>query len=215
MQSDLEDKGWKVFLVPYEVSSRGQILKTTKSSIIYTLKQFKIKIKAEQLLFKQLSKIALLCTFSIFHAYQTKEWVSPPLLKPWTSLELACSWKWFTMQRLCLAYSSTFVLFIVTVSVKIKVFFSLVGFQLTFTFWGGNRAKSIQNSFSLVEHVIRARWLKHVMQKNKNWDMRFCFGLPRRSEKINKASWLLKFGLFLMNWYCGWFDVDVETESSG
>ena len=82
MQSDLEDKGWKVYLVPYEVSSRGQILKTTKSSIIYTLKQFKIKIKAEQLLFKQLSKIALLSTFSIFHAYQTKEWVSPPLLRP-------------------------------------------------------------------------------------------------------------------------------------
>ena len=82
MQSDLEDKGWKVFLVPYKVSSRGQILKSTKSSIIYTLKQFKIKIKAEQLLFKQLSKIALLSTFSIFHAYQTKEWVSPPLLKP-------------------------------------------------------------------------------------------------------------------------------------
>ena len=80
MQSDLEDKGWKVYLVPNEVSSRGQILRTTKSSIIYTLKQF--KIKAEQLLFKQLSKIALLSTFSIFHAYQTKEWVSSPLLKP-------------------------------------------------------------------------------------------------------------------------------------
>ena len=27
------------------------------------------------------------------------------------------------------------------------------------------------------------------MQKNKIWDMRFYFGLPRRSEKINKASW--------------------------
>ena len=82
MQGDLEDKGWKVFLVPYEVSSRGQILKSTKSSIITTLKQFKIKIKAEQSMFKQLSKIALMSTFSIFHAYQTKEWVSPPLLKP-------------------------------------------------------------------------------------------------------------------------------------
>ena len=82
MQGDLEDKGWKVHLVPYEVSSRGQILKSTKSSIITTLKHFKIKIKAEQLMFKQLSKIALLSTFSIFHAYQTKEWVSPPLLKP-------------------------------------------------------------------------------------------------------------------------------------
>ena len=43
---------------------------------------FKIKIKAEQLMFKQLSKIALLSIFSTFDAYQTKEWVSPPLLKP-------------------------------------------------------------------------------------------------------------------------------------
>ena len=42
----------------------------------------------------------------------------------------------------------------------------ILGFELTFTLWGGKRAKTIQKSFSLVEHVIRARWLKHVMQKN-------------------------------------------------
>ena len=42
--------------------SRGQILKSTKSSIISTLKDVKIKIKAEQLMFKLLSKIALLST---------------------------------------------------------------------------------------------------------------------------------------------------------
>ena len=59
----------------------------------------------------KLRKIALL---SIFHAYQTKEWVWPPLLKPWLILELACSWKWFTMQRLCLAYSFKPLFFIVT-----------------------------------------------------------------------------------------------------
>ena len=122
MQGDLEDKGWKVHLVPYEVSSRGQILKSTKSSIISTLKDFKIKIKAEQLMFKQLSKIALLSTFSIFHAYQTMEWVSPPLLNPWLILELACSWKWFTMQRLWLAYSFKHLLFIVTFSVEYRCF---------------------------------------------------------------------------------------------
>ena len=69
-------------VVPYEVSSRGQILKCTQSSIITTLKQFKTNTKAEKFLFKHPSKIALLSTFHIFHAYQTKEWVSPPLLKP-------------------------------------------------------------------------------------------------------------------------------------
>ena len=86
-------------LVPYEVSSRGQILRSTKSSSITTLKHFKIKIKSENPVFKHLSKIALLSIFSIFHANQTKEWVSPSLLKPWLTLELACSWKWFTMYQ--------------------------------------------------------------------------------------------------------------------
>ena len=98
MQGDLEDKEWKVHLVSNEVSSRGQILKRTKSSIITTPKW----LKAEQFMFKQLGKIALL---------------SMPPIKPrngchhlssdldWSILELACSWKWFTMQRLCLAYT--------------------------------------------------------------------------------------------------------------
>ena len=50
IQGDLEDKGGKVHLVPYEVSSRGRILKSTTSSIITTLKHFKIKIKVKQFL---------------------------------------------------------------------------------------------------------------------------------------------------------------------
>ena len=56
-------KGGKSFSCHTMSAQRRQILKSTKSSIIYTLKQFKIKIKAEQLLYKQLSKIALLSTF--------------------------------------------------------------------------------------------------------------------------------------------------------
>ena len=78
MQSDLESKGWKVYLVPFEVSSRGQILKHTFT----TLKHFKIRIKAQQKFIQSMSKISLLCTFSIFHAYQTKEWVNPAFLRP-------------------------------------------------------------------------------------------------------------------------------------
>ena len=31
INGDLEDKGWKVFLVPFEVSSRGQILEHTSA----------------------------------------------------------------------------------------------------------------------------------------------------------------------------------------
>ena len=29
------------------------------------------------------AKIALMCTMTVFHAFQEKEWVSPPLLSPW------------------------------------------------------------------------------------------------------------------------------------
>ena len=82
LQGDLEKKGWKVHLLPFEVSSRGQILKHTQHNIINTLKHFKITIPAHQKFMKNLSKISLLCTFSIFHTYQTKEWVDPALLRP-------------------------------------------------------------------------------------------------------------------------------------
>ena len=82
MQSDLEGKGWKVFNVPFEVSSRGQILKHTRINICNTLKQFKIKITSQSKLVTSLSKISLLCSIAIFHAYQTKEWVNPAFIRP-------------------------------------------------------------------------------------------------------------------------------------
>ena len=82
MKNDLEAKGWKVFLVPFEVSSRGQILKHTQISIYTTLKHFNIKIQAKHKFIQSMSKTVLLCTFSIFHAYQTKEWVNPAFLRP-------------------------------------------------------------------------------------------------------------------------------------
>lgn len=82
LESDLEAKGWKVHLVPFEVSSRGQILKHTQTHIFNTLKVFNIKFRTHQKLTKNLSKISLLCTFAVFHAFQTKEWIDPPFLKP-------------------------------------------------------------------------------------------------------------------------------------
>ena len=82
---DLENKGWKVYLVPFKVSSRGQILKHTQTDIFTTLKHFHIKIKSQKKFIQSMSKISLLCTFSIFHAYQTKEWVNPAFLHPQSS----------------------------------------------------------------------------------------------------------------------------------
>ena len=77
---DLEEKGYKVFLVPFEVISSGHITNICKLSIQNTLRQFNIKVKNS--LFVDLAKIALVCTMSVFYAYHEKEWTSPPLLSP-------------------------------------------------------------------------------------------------------------------------------------
>ena len=80
MATDIKEKGFKVQLVPFEVSSEGHIWRSTKSDIMQTLRSFNIKIPSST--FEELAQISLLTTMSIFHAYQTTEWVSPPLLKP-------------------------------------------------------------------------------------------------------------------------------------
>ena len=77
---DLEALGYMVFLVPFEVLSSGHITNICKTNIRNTLHQFNIRTKNS--LFVNLAKIALLCTMSVFHAYNEKEWISPPLLAP-------------------------------------------------------------------------------------------------------------------------------------
>ena len=77
---DLEELGYKLFLVPFEVISSGHITNVCKTNIRNTLQQFNIKTKNS--LFVNLAKISLLCTMSVFHAYNEKEWTSPPLLAP-------------------------------------------------------------------------------------------------------------------------------------
>ena len=77
---DLEEKGFQVFLVPFEVLSSGHITKQCKDSLQNTLQLFNIRVK--KTLNENLGKIALLCTMSVVHAFQVKEWVSPPLLAP-------------------------------------------------------------------------------------------------------------------------------------
>ena len=42
----------------------------------------------------------------------------------------------------------------------------------------------------LVEHVIRAGWPKHVMQKSKLWDLRFCFA-KKVWKKVAEPSWMI------------------------
>jgi hypothetical protein len=80
LQIPLQEKGYQCFLTPFEVGSSGHITRKNKYIMENTLRKFSIRTKKN--LFTNLAKISLLCTMSIFHAYQVKEWVSPPLLSP-------------------------------------------------------------------------------------------------------------------------------------
>ena len=80
LELSLIEKGFKVQLMPFEIGSSGHITRQNKARIQDTLKIFNIKLKPQIL--TNLAKISLICTMSIFHAYQTSEWVNPPLLEP-------------------------------------------------------------------------------------------------------------------------------------
>ena len=76
----LTETGYMVDLRPFEVCSNGHITDKNKQDISTVLRKFNIKLKTK--VFVELGQIALLCTMSVFFAYQTTEWTSPPLLSP-------------------------------------------------------------------------------------------------------------------------------------
>ena len=78
LEIDMTDAGFNVYLLPFEVASNGHMTKQNRSRIEKTVKHFGIKLTTE--VFRNMSKIALLCTMSVFHAHQTADWVDPPLL---------------------------------------------------------------------------------------------------------------------------------------
>ena len=51
--------------------SKSHITQKNKDKIVNTLRHFKIRLRKN--VFVNLAKISLLCTMSIFHAYQVKE----------------------------------------------------------------------------------------------------------------------------------------------
>jgi hypothetical protein len=81
LKGDLEKSGWKVFLVPFEIGSRGLMTKRNRDSPIKVLKRNSIKLK-HTLIFKEMAKISLLCSYSIFQAHCVHTWQDPPLLHP-------------------------------------------------------------------------------------------------------------------------------------
>ena len=81
LTSDIENRGFTVNLLPFEIGSRGLIRNQTKSDLLLCLKsQHSYKIGTK--FFKDISKMALLCSFSIYHSGQDPVWVDPPLLTP-------------------------------------------------------------------------------------------------------------------------------------
>ena len=81
LKVDLEKAGWTVFLVPFEIGSRGLMTRRNRDSLIKVLKRNSIKLK-HALIFKELTKISLLCSYSIFQAHCVHTWQDPPLLHP-------------------------------------------------------------------------------------------------------------------------------------
>ena len=76
----LEEKGFTVGLLPFEVCSNGHITNKNKQDMSKSLHTFNVRLKTKTI--TELAQIALLCSMSIFYAYQTTEWTSPPLLSP-------------------------------------------------------------------------------------------------------------------------------------
>ena len=81
LKEDLEARNYKVTLMPFEIGSRGQVTKRNRTALADIFKANQIKVKTGKL-FKEMSKVAMLCSFSIFHAREQPTWSSPPYLSP-------------------------------------------------------------------------------------------------------------------------------------
>ena len=99
LTSDLKNKGWVAECVAFEIGSRGHISQRNKKSILDTLKNFKIKVQNKKLL-QDISKISLLCSFSLFQAHCQPSWQSPPYLHPQAPLHCtAACWRHLPPER--------------------------------------------------------------------------------------------------------------------
>ena len=79
LKNDLEDSGYKCLLVPFEVGSRGYISRATKSNIFNIFLTMKISAKPFHCV-KNMAKLSLLSSYTIFHAYTQPTWRDPPFL---------------------------------------------------------------------------------------------------------------------------------------
>ena len=81
LKTDIESAGFTCVLLPFEIGSRGYVTRQNKSNLINIFIKHEINANALKCI-KQISKISLLCSFCIFHAYKEPSWRSPPFLSP-------------------------------------------------------------------------------------------------------------------------------------
>ena len=76
--TDLSGLGWKAKTITLEIGVRGHINKRNRETM------FKLfgAIPNKKKIMEQASKIALLCSYSIYHASRQLSWTPPPLLHP-------------------------------------------------------------------------------------------------------------------------------------
>ena len=79
LKSDLEDRGFRCLLVPFEVGSRGHVRKASKSNILNIFLTFNISASPYKCV-KNMSKLSLLSSYTIFNAYTQPTWRDPPFL---------------------------------------------------------------------------------------------------------------------------------------
>ena len=80
LKLDLEDNGYKCMLAPFEIGSRGYVRKSTRATIVNIFGMMKINANPFHCI-KNMSKLSLLSSYTIFHAYTQPSWRDPPFLE--------------------------------------------------------------------------------------------------------------------------------------
>ena len=83
LKQDIMNNGFTCHLIPFEIGSRGMIQRRVKLILLSMMKSFTtIKPPHNHQHIVNISKVALISSFSIFHARKSAQWNDPPVLSP-------------------------------------------------------------------------------------------------------------------------------------
>ena len=82
LESDIESNGYVCINIPFEVGSRGHLTGSNRANLstLHRLGATKMKLKS---FLQTISKITLLCSYSIYNARNERGWSDPPPLRPY------------------------------------------------------------------------------------------------------------------------------------